>query len=101
MADELKKTGIARDQSGQAVIEYILLLSVIVSFVMIFRKGIERFDLANKLARPVVSSFAAAYQFGHPKAKGFDSNGGPAFHPRAPSTQGEGNYRLFIYSGSR
>jgi hypothetical protein len=37
--------------------------------------------------------YAAAYQFGHTQAKGFD-DGGPKFHPRADG--GENNFRLFL-----
>lgn len=81
------------DEAGQAITEYILLIFAVVTFYLIVVQGLARSGLGAKLVAPITSSFAAAYQFGHVKAKGFE-NGGPSYHPRV--TSGENNFRIFI-----
>src|SRR4051794_33120519 len=83
-------------EQGQAVTEYILLIAIIVSFYMMVTAGLSKMDLANKLMLSITGPFAAAYRYGHPKAKGYD-NGGPSYHPRAEG--GENNFRLFFNPG--
>lgn len=82
-----------RDESGQAMMEYILLLAIVVSFYVIVAKGLTEMGISEKLMRPLTESFASAYQYGHPKAKGYD-DGGPEYHPRA--VEGGTNFRIFI-----
>jgi len=78
--------------SGQATIEYVLILSILVGFYMVLITAIEKGRLAERLMGPIVGSYAMTYKYGHPKAKGFDE-GTPENHPRAVS---EGKVRLFI-----
>lgn len=85
--------GYSRNQSGQAVIEYILLLAIVVGFYFIIWEGIRGLRLERKLMKPLSEDFAAAYRYGHPKAKGFD-DGGPYYHPRAIG--GQRNFRIFL-----
>jgi hypothetical protein len=85
-----------RNERGQAVVEYILLVAIIVTFFVGVRRAFERFRIGEALMRPITQEFAAAYQFGHPKAKGFD-NGGPEYHPRAIG--GNNNFRIFFNPG--
>ncbi len=87
-----------RDQSGQAMLEYVLLLSVIVGCVFLLREGIARFDVGDRLLRPLSESYARAYKYGHPKAQGFDE-GEPKNHPRIET--GENNFRLFLNPGQK
>ncbi len=79
-------------ESGQATVEYVLILTIIVSFYMALMTVIDRSNLAERLAGPVVGSYANTYKYGHPKAKGFDE-GTPENHPRAVI---DGKVRLFI-----
>jgi hypothetical protein len=81
------------NESGQAVIEYVLLLSVVVGGYLVVVNFMNQFGLAKKLTRPITTDFAAAYQLGDIKAKDFD-NGGPERHPRV--TKGKENFRIFI-----
>jgi len=81
------------DEQGQAVLEYILLIAIIVGFYMAVTVGMSKIGLAKKLMLPITGAFAATYQYGHPKAKGYD-NGGPTYHPRAEG--GENNFRIFF-----
>jgi Flp pilus assembly pilin Flp len=80
------------NESGQAAIEYVLILTIIVSFYMALMTVIDRANLAEKLSGPIVGSYARTYKYGHPKAKGFDE-GTPENHPRAVI---DGKVRLFI-----
>lgn len=84
-----------KDEEGQAVTEYVLMLASIVSLYLLLTAGLVRIGLAKKLMMPLTTQFAAIYQFGHPKAKGYD-NGGPEFHPRVSSPGGQNNFRLFL-----
>lgn len=81
-------------QSGQAVIEYIMLLAVVIGSYMTLASWFTRFGFAEKLTRPITKSFAHAYQYGDVEALGFD-DGGPKRHPRA-NTRSNENFRIFI-----
>lgn len=89
----VKKPTFKKGQEGQATTEYILLLAVIVSFFMVAANWISKSGLSQKLTALVTGPFAAAYRYGHTKAKGFD-DGGPKYHPRAYG--GENNFRIFL-----
>ena len=89
---ELKTLSPRLDESGQSVVEYVLILSIIVGFYMGLIQVIDKARLAERLAGPVVGSFAKTYKYGHPLAKGYD-DGTPEKHPRA---SGDGKIRLFI-----
>jgi len=91
----IKARKLSKDQEGQAVLEYILLLSIIVSIYATVTTWVNSYGLAQKMISPVSKDFAATYQFGDPKAAGFDSPGGtPKRHPRIEDC--EECFRLFI-----
>lgn len=71
---------LASDTQGQAIVEYILLLSTIVAVYATLISWVGRFGLSQKLITPISRDFAKTYQFGDPKADGFD--GEPKHHPR-------------------
>ncbi|MBC7386613.1 MAG: hypothetical protein H7301_10705 [Cryobacterium sp.] len=79
-------------ESGQAVIEYVLILSIVVFIYMGLMVAIEKGKLAERLAGPIVGSYANVYKYGNAKAKGFDE-GTPENHPRILSG---GKIKLFI-----
>lgn len=81
-----------RNESGQAATEYILILTIIVSFYMALVTVVDKAKLGERLMGPIVGSYAATYKYGNPKAKGFDE-GTPENHPRAVI---DGKVRLFI-----
>jgi len=82
--------------SGQAIVEYVLLMAIVVYFFSIVIGGLKNMEFSNMMVNPVKKEFASAYCYGHPKAIGFDENGGPYMHPRAP-----GATRMFINPGTR
>jgi hypothetical protein len=89
---------ILANRRGQAITEYILMLSIIGILFATVMMGLGDRRILESLARPVTEEFARTYQYGHPKAKGFD-DGGPEFHPRARS--GRNSFRIFINSRQR
>ena len=90
-----------KNESGQALTEYLLILSVIVVAYVGMVRVIENSGLQRQLLAPITTSFAAAYQYGHTKGKGYD-DGGPENHPRATASRGRGgtgganNFRIFF-----
>ena len=93
-----KKARQTNAQEGQAVVEYILLLSVVVLFFVLITQGIARMGITPKLMASLTGPFANTYKYGHPKAQGFDE-GAPKFHPRIFG--GEENFRLFFNPDSK
>jgi hypothetical protein len=79
-------------EEGQAILEYILLLSIVTGFFVMLMSGLGKFDVGGKLMKPLSSDFAHAYRYGHPKALGYD-DGGPLKHPRA--IDGTDSFRIF------
>jgi hypothetical protein len=88
----LPKSSARNAQSGQALLEYILLISIVTSFFVILMDGLGKVDLVKKIMAPLSGDFAHSYRYGHPKALGYD-DGGPRKHPRATGP-GE-NIRIF------
>jgi hypothetical protein len=81
------------NESGQAIIEYILLLATVVSVYVTVASWANSFGLAKKLTAPITKDFANTYQYGDPKAAGFDKDT-PKRHPRIVDC--EECFRLFI-----
>jgi hypothetical protein len=82
-------------ESGQAVIEYLLLLIILVGAASLLMRGLRDFGLGTRISEYLTTTYRSAYMYGHPQAKGF-TDGGPKYHPAAPLGSGEGNGRLFI-----
>jgi hypothetical protein len=82
---------IRKNQSGQAITEYVLLLSIIVVLYTILIKGVSELNVVNKLKKPLETQFKYTYQYGHPDARG-PSEGGPTFIPEKL----DDNFRIFI-----
>jgi hypothetical protein len=83
---------ISRDESGQAVTEYILMVAVVLGFYMIVANFLGNYGLGAKLSKPITTSFARTYQYGKSDVKGFE-DGGPYHHPRILKPE---NFRIFI-----
>lgn len=90
----MKNVSLVKNEEGQAITEYILLLAIIVGFVFVVFRGLDQMGFARKLTRPIHEEFARAYQYGHPRALGPD-DGGPRHHPRFLSGD-DTNFRIFI-----
>jgi hypothetical protein len=86
------RSPLSRDRSGQATIEYILLVATVVSFYLLVSRILGDLGISRAITRPMSEQYARSYRYGHPKAKGPD-DGGPDLHPRF---QGGNNFRIFI-----
>jgi hypothetical protein len=80
-------------QSGQAVLEYVLLLVIVASAFIFVSAALGKLNVASLVMKPLTGDFAHAYRYGHPKALGFD-DGGPKQHPRINVSSGD-NFRIF------
>jgi hypothetical protein len=84
--------------SGQALVEYVLLMFFIVGFTTILANFMPR--VLQKMEAPLKDGFVRAYKYGDPKACGPDPGdppscgGSPARHPRINNPKGV-NFRLF------
>ena len=83
------------EQKGQAVVEYILLLSALVTMFVVLAKGIGSMNLAKKLMKPLTKNFAKAYQYGDVNTSGPDDDEGAVNHAQAQNPQGA-NFRIFL-----
>ena len=88
-----KRSGV-QSERGQAITEYLLLVSVIVSAALLVMRAFNRANVQGLLMKPLQGPFAAAYQYGHPQAKGNDNGQSPEKHPRFDDG---GNFRIFLH----
>ena len=82
-------------QSGQAVLEYILLLSIVVSLFVLASKRLSDMNILGTLAKPFKNEYRYVYQYGHKDARGQD-DGGPKYIPQYNSESDTQNFRIFI-----
>ena len=89
-------------QKGQATIEYVLLIALVVALFGVVLQFLEDTDLANKIKDEATEDVRTAYKYGHPKARGYDE-GQPKQHPRitAPAGVAADNFRMFLNNGGR
>lgn len=84
-----------KNRSGQAVLEYILLLSIVIFLFTTAMRIMSERDWFAGLTSPLTRDFKFAYQYGHPEARG-PADGGQkniAQHPE--------NFRIFINPSTR
>ena len=86
-------------QSGQATVEYILLISIVLMIFIALSQGITTAQLMAKILSPINTDFRKAYQNGHPQASAPDDPGGAVKHPR--DTLGADSFRIFYSQGSQ
>lgn len=82
-------------RKGQATLEYILLLAIVVILFMIVASFIKEYKLAEKVVKPITQDYKNVYQYGHPKAQGPGDSGGATLHPRVNNNQND-NFRIFM-----
>jgi len=83
---------VGRDQSGQAITEYVLLIALVLMAYLVVIRGLQATGIADRLLDPLRDRFAATYRFGNPRAKAPEDGGFK--HPRF-SSDGR-SIRLFI-----
>lgn len=82
-----------RNESGQAVFEYVLLLTILVSGYVLLVNGLKDSGMGKKMLAPIQEDYRRAYQYGNTTAKGYE-DGAPENHPRVAN--GKKNFHLFL-----
>ena len=82
-----------KNQNGQAVTEYILLLAILVSLFTLIMNTLMQSSVLDMLKAPLEKGYKYTYQYGHPDARGQD-NGGPKYIPQQHDLSQ--NFRIFI-----
>lgn len=77
---------------GQATLEYILMLAIIVGLFAGMARFFTDSDINGRIMGPLTDQFRRTYQFGNPKTKGLDQEE-PINHARVEDGQ---NFRLFF-----
>jgi hypothetical protein len=80
-------------RSGQAVVEYILLLAIITSIYSLLLNKLSSSNAMAAMKKPFTKEFAYTYRYGDAKARGQD-DGGPINIPQHHDL--EKNFRIFI-----
>ncbi len=83
------------NEEGQATVEYILILSIVVGVFLALTQSAGLTGLGPSLINSFSKDFAHAYQYGNPKTLGYGENDGPKYHPRVIGGD-ETNFRIFI-----
>jgi hypothetical protein len=88
-----------KNESGQAVTEYILMVAVVVGLFLAVETALTKTGLNATMMTPLTKNYYFTYKYGHPKALGYDeaAQGGPSMHPRITTP---GNFRIFIDPGA-
>ncbi len=82
------------NHSGQALLEYVILLAIVVALFTTFSKKLSESPAFANLQRPFTEEFARTYRYGHPEARG-QEDGGPLYLPQYNENEGN-NFRIFI-----
>ena len=82
------------NNQGQAVVEYILLLAIVVFCYSLVLNAISGSKAFDNLKKPLEKDYAYTYRYGHPLARG-QSDGGPKYIPTYADPDGQ-NFRIFI-----
>ena len=82
----------ASNRRGQALIEYVLLLSILIFVFSLLLESLAQTGAMQSLKKPLEKDFVYTYRYGHPKARG-QEDGGPKYIPTYNDPQ---NFRIFI-----
>jgi hypothetical protein len=90
-----RKKSILRNQRGQSVAEYLLVLLVIVSAVLLVLGLLKKSDFFYKnVSEPLVKHITYNYKYGDPSAQGWDE-GSPRLHIQISKPNEGQTFRLF------
>jgi hypothetical protein len=80
-------------ESGQAVVEYILLLAIVVFLYTLLLNKLGQTNALQAMQKPLTQDFTYTYRYGNVKARG-QNDGGPIDIPQQHDS--EKNFRIFI-----
>ena len=84
-----------KSNSGQAVLEYILLLSIVISLFALMSKSLGNMNLVTNLTASFKKTYVYVYRYGNKDARGQDA-GGPINIPQYNKADDTHNFRIFI-----
>jgi len=91
----LRSRGKLRCQKGQSVVEYLLVLAVIVSAVLLVLGLLRESDFFFKrVTEPLVRHITYNYKYGDPRSQGWDE-GSPRLHIQISRPNEGQTFRLF------
>lgn len=83
-----------RNQRGQTIIEYVLVMAVVVSAIMLIMGKLKQSQFFfKKFTEPLVKHMTYNYKYGDPRAQGWDE-GQPRLHIQISQPQGA-TFRMF------
>jgi len=86
-----------RNQAGQAMTEYILLLSILVALFSLLVRLLGETRIVDRLKNRLEKDYKYTYRYGHPKARGPDDDGGVKYIPQYIDPNGvPKDFRIFI-----
>ena len=89
------RKSLLRDESGQSVAEYVLVLAVIVGGILLFLNFLKSSNFFyKKVTAPLVSHIVYNYKYGDPTAQGWDE-GSPLKHIQISRPNEGQTFRLF------
>ena len=80
-------------ESGQAVMEYILLLAIVIGLYTAVLDQLSQTNALDALKKPLTQDFVYTYRYGNIKARG-QNDGGPLYIPQQHDP--DKNFRIFI-----
>lgn len=92
-------------ESGQASVEYIVLLGMVVVMFLALQTGLNTFKLGDKIKTALFEKYSNTYRYGNPKARS-NSDGQSGFDMQArysnnPSGNDSQNFRIFVNPSKR
>ena len=84
-----------RNQRGQSVVEYILVMAVIVGLILMVFGNLKKSNFFyKKVTKPLVQHIVYNYKYGDARAQGWDE-GSPRLHIQISQPNGGATFRLF------
>lgn len=91
------------DESGQATVEYVLLMAMVVGIFLALQAFFQQTQLGEKLKTALFDKYSASYRYGHPDARANPDSTGQ-FQKQARFNNGRNdteNFRIFVNPSKR
>jgi hypothetical protein len=84
-----------RNQRGQSIVEYILVMAMVVGLVLFIFGSLKKSNFFfNKITKPLVQHVVYNYKYGDPRSQGWDE-GSPRLHIQISKPNGGETFRMF------
>ena len=93
----MKRRSPLANQSGQSMVEYLLVTGVVIALILGVFTILENTEfIYNKLTKPLVAFLKYNYKYGDQNALGWDEGGGPRKHVQISRPNEGSSFRIFI-----